>query len=136
MDLASFVALSQRPRGGPRRQRTHPDFYRKLSMQGGGFNILFVKDPDYFRSSTTRARPTRSRSSRTTTATPRACSRSASGPVTSTGARERRPHLRSAVCSSRDRKTKFDWKAMAKDLCEASQTVTEFTGARICWDRS
>src|SRR6185503_15487849 len=50
MDLASYVARYPNVRVAGRADNERIlEFYRKLGMQGGGFNILFVKDPDYFR---------------------------------------------------------------------------------------
>ena len=50
MDLASYVARYPNVRLAGRADNERIlDFYRKLGMQGGGFSILFVKDPDYFR---------------------------------------------------------------------------------------
>jgi hypothetical protein len=50
MDVTSFLAQFPDARWAtPDDNATILELYRRLSMQGGAFNITFVKDPDYFR---------------------------------------------------------------------------------------
>lgn len=50
MDVTSFLAQFPDARWAtPDDNATILELYRRLSMQGGVFNITFVKDPDYFR---------------------------------------------------------------------------------------
>jgi hypothetical protein len=50
MDVTSFLAQFPDARWAtPEDNATILELYRRLSMQGGAFNITFVKDPDYFR---------------------------------------------------------------------------------------
>ena len=50
MDMETYVARFPEVRIAKREDNDRIlAFYKKLSMQGGAFNIQFVKDPDYFR---------------------------------------------------------------------------------------
>jgi hypothetical protein len=106
-------------------------FYRKLGMQGGGFNILFVKDPDYFRFM-------ECESARHAVCMVEDDDGNVEGmfafgarPCYVGGRREHVVHVSDLrFASSRTRKSKFDWKVMARDLCEELPTIDDFLGAR------
>jgi hypothetical protein len=132
MDLSSYVARYPNVRVATRADNELIlGFYRTLGMQGGGFNILFVKDPDYFRFLDFES------------AGHAACVvQDDDGKVEGMFAFGIRPcyvdgqpthvvHVSDLrFASSRKRKSKFDWKLMARDLVEELPLVDEFKGAR------
>lgn len=133
MDLAAYVARYPNVRIAQRADNERIlAFYRKLSMQAGTFNILFVKEPDYFRFMDYEA------------ADHAVCVvEDDDGNMEGMFAFGVRPcyiggEIAHAVhvsdlrfISSRKRKSKFDWKLMARDLCEDLPSIAEFKGARV-----
>ncbi|HET6283009.1 MAG TPA: hypothetical protein VFH73_18760 [Polyangia bacterium] len=132
MDLATYFARYPNVRfATPGDNEKILAFYRKLSMQGGAFNILFVKDPDYFRflryESATHAVGLVEDDDGNT----EGMFTFAVRPCYVNGRRESTVHISDLRFSRRrERKTKFDWKMVAVDLCAQSHTITEFAGAR------
>jgi hypothetical protein len=106
-------------------------FYRKLSMQGGAFNILFVKDPDYFRYLRFESANHAVGLVEDDDGNTEGMFTFAVRPCYVDGRRESTVHVSDLrFARRRDRKTTFDWKMVARDLCADSHTITEFAGAR------
>jgi hypothetical protein len=132
MNLASYLARYPNVRvAGPADNDRILAFYRKLSMQGGAFNILFVKDPDYFRY-------LRFESAVTAVGLVEDDAGNMEGmftfgvrPCYVGGQRASTVHVSDLrFMRSRERKTKFVWKEVGRDLCADSHTIDEFAGAR------
>ena len=132
MDLASYVARYPNVRLAARGDNDRIlAFYRKLSMQGGAFNILFVKDPDYFRFLECESPGHAVGIVEDDDGNVEGMFAFGVRPCYLGGKREHVVHVSDLRFSrSRDRKSKFDWKAMARDLCEELPTIDEFEGAR------
>ncbi|HEY2730911.1 MAG TPA: FAD-dependent oxidoreductase, partial [Polyangia bacterium] len=106
-------------------------FYRKLGMQGGGFNILFVKDPDYFRFLDCESATHAVGIVEDDEGTVEGMFAFGARPCYVAGKLERVVHVSDLRFTSRRlRKSKFDWKAVAGELCEQLPTIGEFKGAR------
>ncbi|HVR63996.1 MAG TPA: hypothetical protein VMU50_18980 [Polyangia bacterium] len=132
MNLGGYLARYPNVRlAGPADNEKILAFYRKLSMQGGAFNILFVKDPDYFRF-------LRYESAVTAVGVVEDDDGNMEGMFTFSvrpcyieGRRASVVHIADLrFLRSRERKSKFEWKSVARDLCADSHTIDEFAGAR------
>ena len=132
MDLASFLARYPNVRLAGRADNDRLlVFYRKLGMQGGGFNILFVKDPDYFRFLDCESATHAVGIVEDDEGTVEGMFALGARPCYVEGKLERVVHVSDLRFTSRRlRKSKFDWKAVAGDLCEQLPTIDDFKGAR------
>ena len=132
MNLAGYLARYPNVRlAGPADNEKILAFYRKLSMQGGAFNILFVKEPDYFRF-------LRYESAVTAVGVVEDDGGNMEGLFTFSvrpcylgGRRASVVHIADLrFARRRERKSQFEWKSVARDLCADSHTIDEFAGAR------
>lgn len=132
MDLAAYLARYPNVRVATRADNDRIlTFYRKLSMQGGAFNILFVKDPDYFRFLNYESASHAVGLVEDDAGNTEGMFTFAMRPCYVNGRRESTVHVSDLrFARRRERKTTFDWKAVARDLCADSHTITEFAGAR------
>src|SRR5712671_901005 len=106
-------------------------FYRKLSMQGGAFNILFVKDPDYFRFLRYESASTAVGIVEDDNGNMEGMFTFSARPCYVGGQRTVTVHVADLrFLRSRERKSKFEWKPVARDLCADLPTIDEFGGAR------
>jgi hypothetical protein len=107
-------------------------FYRKLSMQGGTFNILFVKEPDYFKFLEYESAAHAVGIVEDDQGNMEGMFAFAIRPCYVDGQRESTVHVSDLrFMRSRERKSKFDWKQVAADLCESGHTIDEFAGSRF-----
>jgi hypothetical protein len=132
MQLGSYVARYPNVRLAGRADNDRIlAFYRKLSMQGGGFNILFVKDPDYFRFLDYESAGHAVGLVEDDAGTVEGMFALGVRPCYVDGKREHVVHVSDLrFARSRERKSKFEWKTMARDLCEELALIDEFKGAR------
>jgi hypothetical protein len=132
MDLGSFLARYPNVRlAGSADNDRLLAFYRKLGMQGGGFNILFVKDPDYFRFLDCESAAHAVGIVEDDDGNVEGMFAFSARPCYVEGKVEHVVHVSDLrFTSSRLRKSKFEWKAVARDLCEELPAVDDFKGAR------
>jgi hypothetical protein len=132
MDLASYVARYPNVRLAGRADNERIlAFYRGLGMQGGGFNILFVKDPDYFRFLDCESAAHAVGIVEDDDGNVEGMFAFGIRPCYVEGRREHVVHVSDLrFTSRRKRKSKFEWKTMARDLCDELPTIDDFKGAR------
>jgi hypothetical protein len=133
MNLASYFTRYPNVRfAGPGDNERILSFYRQLSMQGGTFNILFVKDPDYFRFQRYESAVSAVGLVEDDDGNMEGMFTFSVRPCYVDGRRESVVHVSDLRFKrSRERKSKFEWKAVARDLCEDGHTIDEFAGARF-----
>src|SRR5260221_2046003 len=132
MDLASFLARYPNVRLAGRADNDRLlAFYRKLGMPAGGLNILFVKVPEYFRFLDCESATHAVGIVEDDEGTVEGMFAFGARPCYVEGKLERLVHVSDLRFTSRRlRKSKFDWKAVAGDLCEQLPTIDDFKGAR------
>lgn len=134
MNLATYFSRYPNVRfAGPADNEKILAFYhqRQLSMQGGAFNILFVKDPDYFRFLRYESAAFAVGVVEDDDGNMEGMFTFAARPCYVGAERQAVVHVADLrFLRSRDRKSKFEWKAVARDLCADGHTIDEFLGAR------
>ncbi|HEY0710674.1 MAG TPA: hypothetical protein VGG33_27975 [Polyangia bacterium] len=132
MDLATYLSRYPNVRVATRDDNERIlAFYKKLSMQGGAFNILFLKDPDYFRYLAYESANHAVAIVEDDAGTLEGMFTFAARPCYVDGRREGMVHVSDLrFARSRDRKTKFDWKLFGRDLCADVAKIDDFGGAR------
>ena len=133
MDMETYVARFPEVRIAKREDNDRIlAFYKKLSMQGGAFNIQFVKDPDYFRFLDYEGKlhyvmifedEDKNLEGMAALAV-RKCY--VDGKIENVGHFSDLRFLR-----KRDRKTKTDWKDIAREFCTTGHTIDELGGCRF-----
>lgn len=108
------------------------EFYRKLSMLGGPFNIQFVKDPDYFRFMDYEGKPHYVLVMEDDQKNLEGMCALAVRPCYIDGKIERVAHISDLrFLRKRDRKTKTDWKDLAREFVATGHEIDELGGCKI-----
>jgi hypothetical protein len=108
------------------------EFYRKLSMLGGAFNIQFVKDPDYFRFMDWEGKTHYVLVMEDENKRLEGMAALAVRPCYVDGKIERVAHVSDLrFLRRRDRKTKIDWKDLALEFVSSGHEIKELEGCRI-----
>lgn len=107
------------------------ELYRRLAMKGEGFNITFVKDPDYFRYLQYEAPEHWVLLIENEDGMAEGMATLAMRPCYVDGERDWVGHFSDLrFMRRRDRKTSFDWKSFMADICARGHEIEEWHGCR------